>query len=125
MDSSVLGNFLGRGIFNSNIEIWKVQRKTASYEFNTKSLRNFFMENVVVELQKRLILALEKASEMGRIMDLQDVLEWFAFDNVCKLAFNVNPSCLGGNGTAGAKYIKMLHCLALENSDTLFLTFGR
>uniref|UniRef100_A0A2N9FLW2 Cytochrome P450 n=1 Tax=Fagus sylvatica TaxID=28930 RepID=A0A2N9FLW2_FAGSY len=40
-----LQDFLGRGIFNSDAELWKVQRKTASYEFNTKSLRNFIMQN--------------------------------------------------------------------------------
>ena len=113
---SVLGDFLGRGIFNSDAEIWKVQRKTASYEFNTKSLRNFVMENVVVELETRLIPALEKASEMDRVVDLQDVLERFAFDNVCKLAFNVDPGCLGGDGTAGAEFMQAFEDAAMLSS---------
>uniref|UniRef100_A0A2K1X9Z5 Cytochrome P450 n=1 Tax=Populus trichocarpa TaxID=3694 RepID=A0A2K1X9Z5_POPTR len=47
---NLLEDFLGRGIFNSDGELWRVQRKTASYEFNTKSLRNFVMENVEVEI---------------------------------------------------------------------------
>ncbi|PON90373.1 Cytochrome P450, E-class, group I [Trema orientale] len=115
---SVLGNFLGRGIFNSDGEIWKVQRKTASYEFNTKSLRNFVMEDVVVELETRLIPTLEKASETERVMDLQDVLERFAFDNICKLAFNVDPGCLGGDGTVGAEFMQ-----AFE--DATVLSSGR
>ncbi|EXC30691.1 Cytochrome P450 94A1 [Morus notabilis] len=98
---SVLGNFLGQGIFNSDGEIWKVQRKTASYEFNTKSLRNFVMENVVVEIKTRLVPGLNKAVETGQVLDIQDVLERFAFDNICKLAFNVDPCCLAGDGFFG------------------------
>lgn len=99
---NLLQDFLGRGIFNSDGDLWKLQRKTASYEFNTKSLRNFIVQNVTVETETRLIPILSKATEKNEIIDLQDVLERFAFDNVCKLAFNVDPGCLGGNGTTGA-----------------------
>ncbi|KAK4786646.1 hypothetical protein SAY86_010479 [Trapa natans] len=42
----LLGDFLGKGIFNSDGELWRIQRKTASYEFNSRSLRNFIVENV-------------------------------------------------------------------------------
>lgn len=52
---SLLQDFLGAGIFNADGDLWIMQRKTASYEFNTKSLRNFVMENVSSELQNRLI----------------------------------------------------------------------
>ncbi|KAL4650220.1 hypothetical protein ACB092_01G071300 [Castanea dentata] len=91
---TVLKDFLGQGIFNSDGELWKIQRKTASYEFNTKSLRNFIMENVTVEISTRLVPVLTKALETQQVLDLQDILERFAFDNICKLAFNVDPSCL-------------------------------
>ncbi|PON34829.1 Cytochrome P450, E-class, group I [Parasponia andersonii] len=114
---SVLGDFLGRGIFNSDGELWKVQRKTASYEFNTKSLRNFIMESVVVELETRLIPVLGKASETGRVMDLQDVLERFAFDNVCKLAFNVDPGCLRSDGTSSAEFMQAFEDAAILSSS--------
>nr|AYV88882.1 cytochrome P450 oxidase CYP94D72 [Polygala tenuifolia] len=103
---SILEDFLGRGIFNSDGELWKVQRKTASYEFNTKSLRNFVMENVGLEIQNRLLPVLSKASQTKRVVDLQNILERFAFDNVCKLAFNVDPGCLGEDGTKGAKFME-------------------
>lgn len=114
----LLQDFLGTGIFNSDGELWKLQRKTASYEFNTKSLRNFVIENVIVETQTRLIPILSKATINNKILDLQDVLERFAFDNVCKLAFNVDPGCLGGDGTAGAAFM-----LAFE--DAAMLSSGR
>ncbi|KAI5663998.1 hypothetical protein M9H77_23321 [Catharanthus roseus] len=103
---NLLEDFLGKGIFNSDGELWKIQRKTASYEFNTKSLRNFVMENVRIELQTRLIPLFQSAAKSNRVLDLQEILERFAFDNICKLAFNVDPACLGGDGTAGAEFMK-------------------
>lgn len=50
---SLLEDFLGRGIFNSDGEMWWKQRKTASYEFSTRSLRDFVMTNVTVEINTR------------------------------------------------------------------------
>lgn len=43
-----------------------------------------------------MIPILEEASQRGRIIDIQDILERFAFDNIIKLAFNVDANCLGG-----------------------------
>ncbi|KAL8493676.1 hypothetical protein ACS0TY_024750 [Phlomoides rotata] len=112
---ALLQDFLGTGIFNSDGETWKIQRKTASYEFNTKSLRNFVMENVRMELQSRLIPVLENAAKSEiRVLDVQDILERFAFDNVCKVAFNVDPGCLGGDGTVGGEFMR-----AFEDAATL------
>lgn len=91
-----LQDFLGDGIFNVDGEIWKIQRKSASYEFSTRSLRNFVMETAQVEIHTRLIPILEEAAKRDRIIDIQDILERFAFDNIIKLAFNVDPNCLGG-----------------------------
>ncbi|XP_051138642.1 cytochrome P450 CYP94D108-like [Andrographis paniculata] len=92
----LLQDLLGTGIFNADGEMWRFQRKTASYEFNTKSLRNFAMENVTSELRNRLIPLLQSAATSARVLDVQDILERFAFDNICKLAFNVDPVSLGG-----------------------------
>ncbi|GLJ25652.1 hypothetical protein SUGI_0491400 [Cryptomeria japonica] len=90
----ILHDFLGRGIFNSNGELWKMQRKVASYEFNTKSFRNFVVETVQSEILERLIPVLSKACNEGFSIDLQDVLQRFTFDNICKVAFGVDPACL-------------------------------
>ncbi|OIW09470.1 hypothetical protein TanjilG_06342 [Lupinus angustifolius] len=114
---SLLVDFLGMGIFNSDGDLWKVQRKTASYEFNTRSLRNFVMENVAVELQTRLLPIFSRASETDRILDLQDLLERFAFDNVCKLAFNVDPGCLSGDGTTGTEFMTAFEDAAMLSSQ--------
>ncbi|KAE9586317.1 hypothetical protein Lal_00000969 [Lupinus albus] len=114
---SLLVDFLGMGIFNSDGELWKVQRKTASYEFNTKSLRNFVMENVMVELQTRLLPIFSRAAETDKILDLQDILERFAFDNICKLAFNVDPGCLSGDATSGTEFMAAFEDAAMLSSQ--------
>ncbi|KAK6125184.1 hypothetical protein DH2020_041070 [Rehmannia glutinosa] len=103
---TLLEDFLGEGIFNSDGDLWKIQRKTASYEFNTKSLRNFVMENVAFELKTRLIPILENSARNDTVLDFQDILERFAFDNICKVAFNVDPGCLGGDGTVGGEFMR-------------------
>ncbi|XP_048443848.1 cytochrome P450 94B3-like [Pyrus x bretschneideri] len=59
---SLIQDFLDSRIFNSDDELWKVQRKTTSYAFNTKSLWNFIMENVRVEIELMLISSLDTAA---------------------------------------------------------------
>ncbi|MFS7944845.1 putative cytochrome P450 [Helianthus anomalus] len=111
---SILEDFLGRGIFNSDGETWRAQRKTASYEFNTRSLRNFVMETAAVELHTRFVPVLERAAALNKVVDLQDLLERYSFDNICKVAFNFDPGCLAGDGTSGSEFMK-----AFEEAATL------
>ncbi|XP_057820209.1 cytochrome P450 94A2 [Cryptomeria japonica] len=92
--TTLLHDFLGRGIFNVDGELWKMQRKTASYEFNTISLRSFVVETVQWEIQNRLLPVLTSASKTGKSLDLQDILQRFAFDNICSVAFGMDPACL-------------------------------
>ncbi|XP_056158374.1 cytochrome P450 CYP94D108 [Syzygium oleosum] len=122
---ALLGDFLGKGIFNSDGELWRVQRKTASYEFNTRSLRQFVMRSVTVEIETRLVPILSRAAaeEAGRALDLQDVLERFAFDNICKLAFNVDPGCLAGDGTGEGEFMRAFEDAARISSERFMYAF--
>ncbi|KAG8389250.1 hypothetical protein BUALT_Bualt02G0209300 [Buddleja alternifolia] len=89
-----LRDFLGDGIFNADGDKWKFQRQISSHEFNTKSLRKF-VENVVdSELSDRLIPILNRAAAEKTVIDFQDILQRFAFDNVCKIAFGYDPAYL-------------------------------
>ncbi|MED6112945.1 hypothetical protein PIB30_066368 [Stylosanthes scabra] len=123
----LLRDFLGQGIFNSDGDLWKLQRKTASYEFNTKSLRNFAIQNVTVEIQTRLIPLLQRASESESVLDLQDILERFAFDNICKLAFNADPACLSAEGssdaTVGGEFMRAFEDAAALSSGRFMSVF--
>ncbi|KAK4795304.1 hypothetical protein SAY86_013298 [Trapa natans] len=120
---AILDDFLGKGIFNSDGELWRIQRKTASYEFNSRSLRNFIMENVTVELRSRLVPILEEAAGSGGTLDLQDILERFAFDNVCKLAFNFDPGCLAGDGTGRSEFMLAFEEAAKLSSERFMYLF--
>ncbi|KAK6128228.1 hypothetical protein DH2020_038032 [Rehmannia glutinosa] len=89
-----LRDFLGDGIFNTDGEKWKFQRQVSSHEFNTKSLRKFVEQVVDSEISDRLIPILENAAENKTVLDFQDILQRFAFDNICKIAFGYDPEYL-------------------------------
>ncbi|XP_026658720.2 cytochrome P450 94A1-like [Phoenix dactylifera] len=93
---TVLEDFLGRGIFNTDGDHWKLQRKIASLQFNTKTIRNFVLDNVHREAVDRLLPLLSEAAAAGETLDLQDLLDRLAFDNVCKVASDVDPARLKG-----------------------------
>nr|GMD61009.1 cytochrome P450 94A2-like [Ipomoea batatas] len=89
-----LGDFLGDGIFNANGESWKFQRQMASHEFNTRSLKKFVETVVDTELSDRLIPVLASAAKNKTVLDFQDILQRFTFDNICKIAFGYDPGYL-------------------------------
>nr|ATG29903.1 CYP94P6 [Taxus chinensis] len=95
-----LHDLLGTGIFNADGEAWKLQRRVASYEFSTRSLRDFIAETVQREIADRLLPLLRKSAastdEEGNVrrLDMQEVLKRFGFDNICKVAFGTDPGCL-------------------------------
>ncbi|XP_065860994.1 cytochrome P450 94A2-like [Euphorbia lathyris] len=91
---TMLFDFLGDGIFNTDGATWKFQRQVASHEFNTKSLRKFVETVVDTELYDRLIPILSSAAENGTVLDFQDILQRFAFDNICKISFGYDPAYL-------------------------------
>ncbi|KVH98145.1 cytochrome P450 [Cynara cardunculus var. scolymus] len=92
--TDLLGDFLGMGIFNVDGELWSTQRKLASHEFSTKSLREF-MDSVVEEvITNRLIPLLENSIENDHVLDMQDVLRRLAFDTICKISLGWDPCCL-------------------------------
>ncbi|XVF54679.1 hypothetical protein PTKIN_Ptkin05aG0200200 [Pterospermum kingtungense] len=92
--TEVLGDLLGCGIFNVDGELWNTQRKLASHEFSTKSLREFVVKTLQEEVENRLLPLLEEAMESEKVVDLQDVLRRFAFDTVCKVSLGHDPCCL-------------------------------
>ncbi|XVE54499.1 hypothetical protein DITRI_Ditri03aG0086600 [Diplodiscus trichospermus] len=92
--TEILGDLLGCGIFNVDGELWSTQRKLASHEFSTKSLRELVVKTLQEEVENRLLPLLEEATETENVVDLQDVLRRFAFDTVCKVSLGHDPCCL-------------------------------
>ncbi|KAI3741923.1 hypothetical protein L1987_59602 [Smallanthus sonchifolius] len=92
---STLFDILGDGIINIDGDGWKFQRQVSIHEFNTKSLRNFVEHVVDAELNDRLLPILAaSAATTTTVLDFQDILQRFAFDNICKIAFGYDPACL-------------------------------
>ncbi|KAI5314649.1 hypothetical protein L3X38_043825 [Prunus dulcis] len=91
---TTLTDLLGDGIFNADGDNWKFQRRVSSHEFNTKSLRKFVEQVVDTELSDRLIPILSAAATNNLILDFQDILQRFAFDNICRIAFGYDPAYL-------------------------------
>ncbi|XP_027062057.2 cytochrome P450 94A2-like [Coffea arabica] len=91
---ATLSDFLGDGIFNADGDKWKFQRQMSSHEFNTKSLRKYVETVVDTELSQRLIPILAAAAADKTVLDFQDILQRFAFDNICKIAFGYDPQYL-------------------------------
>ncbi|GAB2269697.1 hypothetical protein Dimus_004619 [Dionaea muscipula] len=92
--TEILGDLLGHGIFNVDGELWASQRKLASHEFSTKSLREFVATIFEEEVRDRLLPLLESAVQHHLTLDLQDVLKRFTYDTICKVSLGTDPCCL-------------------------------
>lgn len=93
--STILSDLLGRGIFNVDGDLWKFQRRMASYELGSLAVRLHAFQIVTAETQHRLLpLLASVANRQDDIIDLQDVFRRFAFDNICKISFGLDPGCL-------------------------------
>ncbi|KAL9235438.1 hypothetical protein vseg_010196 [Gypsophila vaccaria] len=121
---TILGDLLGQGIFNVDGEHWRFQRKLASLELGSNSIRAYAHEVLAHEIMDRLIPTLEefKSRENSNqnqnqnyvsvrsdglsclgpqrsnlpMLDLQDVFRKFSFDNICKFSFGVDSAVLPG-----------------------------
>ncbi|XP_031402174.1 cytochrome P450 94A2-like [Punica granatum] len=94
---TALRDMLGDGFLNADGDSWKLQRQVSSHEFKTKSLRKFLETVVDTELNDRLIPFLSEAARKETILDMQDILQRFAFDNICNIAFGYDPACLSSS----------------------------
>ncbi|XP_054816672.1 cytochrome P450 94C1-like [Prosopis cineraria] len=94
--STLLGDLLGRGIFNVDGDSWKFQRKMASLEISSVANRSYALDIVTEEIRTRLIplLASTASGKRGQVLDLQDIFRRFSFDNICKFSFGFDPGCL-------------------------------
>ncbi|KAG9130203.1 hypothetical protein Leryth_004230 [Lithospermum erythrorhizon] len=87
-------DLLGDGIFGADDEIWQRQRKTASLEFHSAKFRQLTTESLLQLVHERLLPVLEDSIKQDAPVDLQDILLRLTFDNVCMIAFGVDPGCL-------------------------------
>ncbi|ONK75429.1 uncharacterized protein A4U43_C03F16750 [Asparagus officinalis] len=90
---SYMDVLLGDGIFNADGEMWKKQRKTASFEFASKNLRDF-STIVFREYATKLSSILCQASIANESIDMQDLFMRMTLDSICKVGFGVEIGTL-------------------------------
>ncbi|KAL7132816.1 hypothetical protein ABFS83_12G100000 [Erythranthe nasuta] len=87
---------LGDGIFNVDGELWRKQRKTASFEFASKNLRDFSTV-VFRDYSLKLSSILSQASINNHQLDMQELLMRMTLDSICKVGFGVEIGTLAPN----------------------------
>lgn len=93
--SVILGDLLGTGIFNVDGDSWKFQRKMASLELGSLTIRSYAFEIVNSEIVSRLLPLLSSvAGKEDSTLDLQDIFKRFSFDYICRFSFGLDPCCL-------------------------------
>ncbi|CAL5365566.1 unnamed protein product [Camellia sinensis] len=71
---------LGDGIFNSDADLWKNQRKLAHVLISHQRFYQFLVKTSLGKVETGLIPVLNHVSEQGLIADLQDLFQRFTFD---------------------------------------------
>ncbi|CAG8440405.1 8104_t:CDS:2 [Funneliformis mosseae] len=83
----------GDGIFNTNGNAWRMQRKLSSHLFNTRNFREIFC--VVFKKDTEIVLnTLDKLARTGETFDLQDLFFRFTMDSFVKITFGIDLKCL-------------------------------
>ncbi|XP_057870276.2 cytochrome P450 704B1 [Cryptomeria japonica] len=86
-------DLLGDGIFNSDGDMWRLQRKSASLEFSPKMLR-VYSTATFRKYAVKLNSVLEQQAINGAVVNMQDMLMRMAFDAICELSFGTEIGCL-------------------------------
>ncbi|KAI9354615.1 cytochrome P450 [Zopfochytrium polystomum] len=90
---SIFHDLLAHGIFNSDGEQWKSQRKLAANIFNVKNFKDF-VEHAFAEKMSDLVAIMDAAAESGAMVNLNDLFLRFTMEGFCKIAFGVEIGCL-------------------------------
>ncbi|GMI98342.1 cytochrome P450, family 704, subfamily A, polypeptide 2 [Hibiscus trionum] len=89
----IFQDLFGDGIFSVDGNMWRQQRKLASYEFSAKKLRDFSC-SVFKRNAARLVRDVSGLSVSGREIELQDMLMKYAMESIVKVGFGVDLNCM-------------------------------
>ncbi|KZV22677.1 hypothetical protein F511_42360 [Dorcoceras hygrometricum] len=88
---------LGEGIFNSDSDSWKYQRKIARALISHQRFYKYLVKLSREKVEKGLIPVLEMVSGENKVVDLQDLFQRFTFDTTCAFVTGYDPGCLSLN----------------------------
>ncbi|WJX14632.1 hypothetical protein P8452_04862 [Trifolium repens] len=100
---SVLEDLLGDGIFTVDGEQWRHQRKSASYQFSTKLLREF-SSSVFKSSAVKLAGIVSEAAISNNIIELQDLFMKSTLDSVFKVILGVELDTMCGTYREGTQF---------------------
>ncbi|KAH9718177.1 cytochrome P450 family 96 subfamily A polypeptide 10 [Citrus sinensis] len=104
-------DILGDGIFNSDSDLWKNQRRFAQALMNRHSFYKFLVKSNQAKLEKGLIPILDHMSKQGTTVDLQDLFQRFTFDSTSLFVTGYDPGCLS------IEFPKVRFLMALEDVE--------
>ncbi|KAI0515609.1 hypothetical protein KFK09_008274 [Dendrobium nobile] len=81
--TDILGDLLGRGIFNSDGHLWLSQRKVASHAFTLRSLRDLINHILRPEISTHFLPNL--VADGRTVVDLQNILRGLTFHVICRV----------------------------------------
>lgn len=89
----IMGELLGKGIFNTDNENWKNQRKISSHMFNAKKLNNKAYDTFV-NCADILVDRINCHIDNDESFDLKDLFFRTTMDSICKIAFDYDVGCM-------------------------------
>lgn len=90
-------DFLGGGIFNSDYDTWRFQRRLARLFLAHNRFHRFLARTSFDKVGNGLIPILENVARRGSTVDLQDVFQRLTFDTTCTFVTGYDPGCLSLN----------------------------
>ncbi|ORY95137.1 putative P450 oxidoreductase [Lobosporangium transversale] len=97
IQNSNMSQVLGNGIFDSDGDLWRMHRKTASHVFSTKIYRSL-IDGPFIEHTLHLCSILERVADSGKAVDLQALFLRLTLDAFAKLSFDLNIDSLSNEG---------------------------
>ncbi|XP_057983407.1 alkane hydroxylase MAH1-like [Malania oleifera] len=85
---------LGDGIFNSDSESWKSQRRITHSLIKHFRFQQFLEKTTWRMVENGLMPVLDHVCERGIVVDMQDLFQRLTFDSICVLVLGFDPGCL-------------------------------
>ncbi|KAK9117644.1 hypothetical protein Sjap_016591 [Stephania japonica] len=85
---------LGDGIFNSDMDQWRTQRRIGHALINHPKFLQFLIKTVQKKVEHALVPLLDEYLDKQGSLDLQDVFKRFMFDTTYIFLAGVDPACL-------------------------------
>ncbi|XP_038706296.1 alkane hydroxylase MAH1-like [Tripterygium wilfordii] len=87
-------DILGDGIFNSDSDLWKSQRRSSQALITHQRFYKFLVKTIHDKVTKGIVPVLDHVCKQGIVMDMQDFFQRFTFDATCMLVTGYDPGCL-------------------------------